>query len=183
VKNSGAGKIAERYVDALFAAIQSPGSLALVEKDMLSLAELIKENADFRAFLTNPLLSRDAQETIVSNLMEKLGVQQATGEFTSLLARNKRLDILAEIIEIFLKKAAANRGEISAELVTAREVSAKQAESVAQSLEKAYGKKVNLSTREDPSLLGGSIINIGSLQLDSSIAGKLNRLQQELKTA
>jgi len=181
VKNSGAGKIAERYVDALFAAIHSPGSLALVEKDLVELAGLIKENADFKAFLVNPLLTRDAQDTIISNLMEKLSVQQTTGQFTSLLARNKRLDILPEIIEIFLKKAAANRGEIAAELVTAREISAGQAESVAKSLEKAYGKKVNLSTREDPSLLGGSIINIGSLQLDSSIAGKLNRLKTELQ--
>jgi F-type H+-transporting ATPase subunit delta len=180
VKNSGAEKIAERYVDALFAAIHSPGSLALVEKDLVELAGLIKENADFRAFLTNPLLTREAQDTIISNLMEKLSVQQTTGQFTSLLARHKRLNILPEIIDTFLKKAADARGEISAELVTAREVSAKQAETIAQSLGKAYGKKVNLSTREDPSLLGGSVINIGSLQLDSSIAGKLNRLKTEL---
>ncbi len=180
MKNSGAGKIAERYVDALFAAAQEAGTLAKVEKDLAGIAGLIKENADFRAFLTNPLLTRQAQDTIISNLMEHIGVQQATGQFTSLLARHKRLNILSEIIDIFLKKAADARGEISAELVTAREVSTGQAEAVAQSLGKAYGKKVNLSTREDPSLLGGSIINIGSLQLDSSLAGKLNRLKTEL---
>ncbi len=181
MKNSGTGKIAERYVDALFAVAQDAGVLEVVEKNLFSLAEIIRGNADFQAFLTNPLLTREAQDTIISNLMEKLGVQQITGQFTSLLARHKRLEILPEIIDIFLKKAARERGEISAEMVTAREVSAKQVEIIAQSLSKAYGKKVNLDTREDSALLGGSIINIGSLQLDGSLAGKLNRLKQELK--
>lgn len=183
MKNPGSKKIAERYAHALFDVAQQSGILAVVEKDLQVLADLIKENADFRAFLHNPLLTRAAQGAIAGNILQSIGTNAVTSQFIALLAHNKRLDMLPEIIIIFLEKAAKGRGELAAELITARSVSDKETGAIAQSLGKAYNKKINLRVREDPSLLGGVIINIGSMQLDSSLAGKLNRLEQALKTA
>lgn len=180
MKNSGAGKIAERYVDALFDVALDAGIVDNIEKDLTALAGLIRENADFRAFLTNPLLTSEAQGAIAANVMKSTGANQLTAQFIALLTRQKRLDILPEMIALFIKKAQVGRGEISAELISAKPVPAKESSAIAQALSKAYDKKVNLSVSEDPALLGGTIIKIGSLQLDSSIAGKLNRLKTAL---
>ncbi len=180
MKNTGSGKIAERYVNALFDVALDAGIVDTIEKDLTALAGLIRENADFRAFLTNPLLTREAQGAIAANVMKSIGVNQLTAQFIALLAHQKRLDILPEMIALFIKQAQTGRGEISAELIAAKAVSAKESGAISQALSKAYDKKVNLSVREDPALLGGTIIKIGSLQLDSSIAGKLNRLKTAL---
>lgn len=182
MKNSGSRKISERYVSAVFDVALANNNVPSIEKDLSAIAGIIKESADFQDFLHNPLLTREAQGKIAANLMQKIGVNQLTSQFIGLLAHNKRLDLLAEIIEIFLEKAASARGELSAELVVAQPVSQKESAQVAQSLGKAYNKKINLTVRENPEILGGTIINVGSLQLDSSLAGKLNRLRQELKT-
>lgn len=183
MKNSGSKKISERYVKAIFDVAGQSSALLAVEKDLSLLADLIKENADFRDFLHNPLLTRDAQASIANALLGKIGAHAVTVKFIVLLAHNKRLNILPEIIAIFLEKAAVSRGEMAAELVAARAVSAKESAAVAESLSKAYSKKIKLSVRENPALLGGTIINIGSVQLDSSLAGKLNRLKTALHAA
>lgn len=183
MKNSGSRKISERYVSAVFDVAVSNNSVSATSKDLQAIAGLINESAEFQDFLHNPLLTREAQGKIAANLMQKIGVNQLTGQFIGLLAHNKRLDLLPEIIEIFLEKAATQRGELSAELVVAQPISQKESAQVAESLSKAYNKKINLTVREDPEILGGTIINIGSLQLDSSLAGKLNRLKLALNAA
>jgi F-type H+-transporting ATPase subunit delta len=183
VKNSGSKKIAERYVAALFDVAAANNSLFMVEKDLLTLADLLKENVDFVDFLHNPLLTRAQKGKITNNLLKQLGAHQTTAQFITLLAASKRLDLLSEMIEIFLKKAVASRGELGAELVVACAISPTEASAIADSLGKAYNKKITLNVREDASLLGGVIINVDSLRLDGSLAGKLNRLKQTLKVA
>lgn len=183
MKNSGSRKISERYVSAVFDVAVANNSVSTIEKDLLEIGNLIRGTPDFQDFLHNPLLTREAQGEIAAILMQKIGVSPLTAQFIALLAHHKRLNLLPEMIEIFLEKAASERGEISAELVVSQKISEKESAQVAESLSKAVGKKINLSVREDPTILGGTIINVGSLQLDSSLAGKLNRLKQELKVA
>lgn len=183
MKNSGFKKIAERYVTALFAVATAENSIADVEKDLAALAALLAESSDFRAFLHNPLLNRNAQVEIAGVVLKTLGVHDITQKFIALLANHKRLELLAEVIQLFLEKAMISRGELAAELVSAAVLSDAQAAPIADKLSKAYNKKITLKLRADASLLGGAIINIGSTQLDGSLAGKLNRLQLSLKAA
>jgi F-type H+-transporting ATPase subunit delta len=183
MKTSGSKKISERYVTALFEVAQQAGALSVVEKDLSAIAALLKASADFRAFLHNPLLSRSAHEKVAGEVLKHIGTNKVTNHFISLLARHKRLEFLPEIIELFLKKAASMRGELAAELITAKPVSKDSAIAVANALSTAYNKKIALTTHENPAILGGAIINIGSLQLDGSLAGKLNRLKTALHTA
>lgn len=183
MKNSGSRKISERYVSAVFDVAVANNNVSAIEKDLLEIGSLIRETPDFQDFLHNPLLTREAQGKIAAILMQKIGVSPLTAQFIALLAHNKRLNLLPEMIEIFMERAATSRGELAAELVVAQKVSDKESAEVAQSLSKAVGKKINLSVREDPEILGGTIINVGSLQLDSSLAGKLDRLKLALKAA
>ena len=183
MKNSGSKKIAERYVTALFEVAVAANSLPAVEKDLLAIENSLESNADFRAFLHNPLLNREAKAKIAETILKSLGANKVTSQFIALLAAHNRLNLLPEMIVLFLEKAASARGELAAELVVARAISDAETGAIAEKLGKAYNKKINLQVSEDASLIGGSIINIASLRLDGSISGKLSRLRQELKAA
>lgn len=183
VKNSGSKKIAERYVSALFDVAVDAGVLEAVEKDLQAIASILENNADFRAFIINPLLTRNAQEQVAAAVLSRLNVNKITAQFIALLARAKRLDILGEMIALFLEAVASARGEMAAELVSAKPVSGAESKKIAEKLGAAYNKKITLTTRADASLLGGVIINVGSVQLDGSLAGKLNRLKTALRAA
>lgn len=183
MKTSGSQKIAQRYVSAFFDAAQQTGALSAVEKDFSTLATLIETHADFRAFLANPLLSAAAQEATIVAVLQSLGAHALTVESLALLARKKRLTLLADVAAQFQTRAEQARGEMRAELVVAKPVSSEERAKVAAALGKACGKKINLSVREDRALVGGVVINVGSLQLDDSLAGKLNRLKTALHTA
>jgi len=189
VKTSGTTRIAERYVKALFDVAQSStlknsaAALDSIEKDLAAVGRALDESADFRHFLTNPLLTRQAQAGAVKALLAKMKAQALTQQFMATLAHQRRLGILPEIIAMFTKWAQAARGEMAAELIVAAPMKDKETALVAKGLGKAYGKTMNLTVRQDASLLGGIMVKIGSLQLDGSLAGKLARLNQILRAA
>jgi len=180
VKASGSRQIAQRYVKALFDV--SAKSQAAVEKDLQALESAL-ESPEFRALLSNPLLTRAQQAKAADAVLAKIKADKVTRQFVALLARQKRLNLLPEIIALYQNLAAATRGEMKAEIISAVPLKAADIAAISAKLGETYGKKILVETREDPELLGGVIIKIGSLQLDSSLAGKLTRLTNKLKAA
>jgi len=183
VKNAGSKRIAERYVKALFDVAKGANALADVEKDLGELASLLVQSKELKAFIANPLIGRAQQAAAMTALLTKAKAHKLTVDFVAALARAKRLDVLAVIVAQFIERAATARGEIGAVVTTPAKLGDKDAGVLAEKLTKAYGKKVNLQLEEDASLLGGMIVKIGSIQLDSSLAGKLDRLRLSLKAA
>lgn len=177
---TSAHQIAERYARALFDVAGK--SRDQIEADLLSLAAAMKDSATAKA-LANPLLSKQQLEKALAAALDKLRASDATRKFIALLSEKKRIAVLPEISAIFSTLAAAARGELHAELISAAPLSAKEVENVRARLAKAYGKDIVLETRQDASLLGGVIIKIGSVQLDASLAGKLMKLETRLKAA
>jgi F-type H+-transporting ATPase subunit delta len=180
---TGAKRIASRYVKALFDVAKSASSVEAVEKNLASLKNALEESADFRHFLTNPLLSRSAQADVMKAMLAKMKAHKVTSQFMAALAQHRRLPILPEIINLFAETAQAARGEMSAELIAAGALKSKEVDMVSERLSKIYGKTVTLDVRQDKNLLGGVMIKVGSVQLDGSLAGKLNRLGLALKIA
>jgi F-type H+-transporting ATPase subunit delta len=183
MKTTGAKRIASRYVKALFDVAQAASAVEAVEKDLAALGDSLKESEDFQHFLTNPLLSRQAQADVMKAMLAKMKAHKVTQPFMAALAQHRRLPILLEIIELFADAAQAARGEMKAELIAAATLKPKEISMVSERLGKIYGKKVNLGVRQDKNLLGGVMIKVGSVQLDGSLAGKLDRLGLALKTA
>lgn len=175
--------IAARYVSALFDAAKDASALAPVEKDLRDLAIAVRDNKSLAEFMASPLLNRAQQAKIIEALAASLGVHAITQSFLVVLASQKRLETLPEIAVQFACKAQEARGEMSAQIVTAQPISKEEEAEVAAHLGKAYGKKVTLTTSQDKKLLGGAVVKIGGLQLDASLAGKLERLEQSLKAA
>ena len=110
-----------------------------------------------------------------------LGLSPVSKNFLGVLAENRRLSALPEIIRAFSAIAAAQRGEATAEVTSAHALDDLQVEQLRQKLEAREGRNVKIKTSVDPDLLGGLVVTIGSKRIDSSIRTRLNSLAQAMK--
>ncbi len=177
------GGIAGRYATALFELADDAGALEPVEKDLSDLGAIIEENADLRLMLTNPVFSREDQGRALSAILNKAGAHDLSRSFVGLVAQNRRLFVLPDMIKAFRALLADKRGEISAQVTSARALSEDQRKDLAATLKKALGQDVSLSLAVDPALLGGLVVKVGSRMVDSSIRTKLNTLKIAMKEA
>lgn len=175
--------VAGRYAAALFDLARESGVVGTVEKDFANLTAAIDASADLRAFLKSPVYDRADQLNAVTALAERAGYHALTVNFLKLIAKNRRLFALADMIRAFRALAADARGEIGAEAMTAAPMNDEQVKALRLEIERMVGKAVNLETRVDPDLLGGLVVKIGSKMVDASLKTKLNRLKTVMKKA
>ena len=98
-----------------------------------------------------------------------------------MLAEKNRAGEIEEIAREFERLVAEEEGILGVELTTAVELSDEEARDVIEQIEKASGRKVEATRNVDPDLIGGLVLQVGSLRLDASVRGRLNRLRRELK--
>ena len=175
--------LAGRYAVALFELAQEQDALDAVAGDLHNLRDLLEESADLKRLIRSPVLSRDEQARALAAVGERAGFAPLTRQFLGLLAHNRRLFALPDVIEAYDAMLAEHRGEVGAEVVSAVALSDEQLESVKQRLTAAVGQTVQLSTAVDPSLLGGLVVRVGSRMIDASIRTKLHQLELALKGA
>jgi F-type H+-transporting ATPase subunit delta len=97
------------------------------------------------------------------------------------MAQKRRLFVLPMVLRAVRAQIAESRGEMTAEVVSAKALTKTQADKLAQALSASVGKKINLNATVDESLIGGLIVKVGSKMIDSSIRSKLNSLQNTMK--
>lgn len=175
--------VVHRYAVAFFDLAREQDVLGPLEADLTSLQSALSESEDLRRLAVSPVFDTDAKLAGFSAVLDRLDAHELTRNFIKLLARNRRLSDVAAIISAFQEFAADHRGEVAAEAVVARALSDDQSKALRNQIESSIGKSVNLSTRVDPTLLGGLVVKVGSRMIDSSLRTKLNRLQQTLKEA
>lgn len=173
--------LAGRYAVALFELASEAGTVTAVESDLETLDRALAESEDLRALTTNPEISRAAKGSAVEGVAALLGLSPLTGKFLGVLADNRRLSALKDVIRAFRAIAAAQRGEIGAEVASAHPLTDAQLEQLKAKLTAREGRTVKLATRVDPDLLGGLVVTIGSRRIDGSIRTRLNSLAQAMK--
>lgn len=178
---TGVSGLADRYAAALFDLADEQKALDAVAADLQTLRAMLRESADLRRLIRSPVLSRADQGKAVLAIAEQAAVSQLTRNFLGLLAQNRRLFALLEMIGSFLARLAARRGEVTAQVVAAQPLSEQQREAVNEQLRRAVGRKVAVDIQVDPSLLGGLVIKVGSRMVDASLRSKLHRLQLAMK--
>ncbi len=178
---TGESGLAERYATALFALADERRALDAVAGDLASLRTLLAESADLRRLIRSPVIARNEQGNAIAALAERAELQQITKNFLGLLARNRRLFALPEMIRHFLAELARRRGEVTAEIAVAQELSQAQRERITAELARAAGQKVALDIRVDSSLLAGLTVRLGSRLVDASLKSKLHRLEMAMK--
>lgn len=173
--------LAGRYASSLFELASEAGVVTAVEGDLDTLAEALRESAELSALIRNPEVSRDALGRVLAGVGEHLGLAQLTRNFLGVLAKNRRASELPAVIRAFHAIAAAQRGEVSAEVASAHPLSDEQLSALEQKLRAREGRTVKLKSRVDPDLLGGLVVTVGSKRIDGSIRTRLNSLAQAMK--
>lgn len=180
-RTSPVSGVAERYAAALFDLALDEEALDSVEADLSLLSALIDGNADLRRLVFSPVFSADEQQRAIGAVADRAGVGEIVGNLVRLMARNRRLFALPGVIRAFTARLAAHRGEVTAEVVSARPLSDEQAAALKAALKESLGKEVAVDARVDPAILGGLIVRVGSRMIDGSIRSRLTSMMTQLK--
>ncbi len=183
MENSGGitASLQGRYASALYELASESNKVSAVEGDLDQLGQAILASSDLASLIRNPRLTRDGAATAMTNLGTHLKLAPLTQQFLGVLAHNRRLAALPQIVSAFAGIAAAARGELNATVTSAHPLSAAQVSAIAAKLKAREGKDVKLTATVDPEILGGLIVRIGSTQIDSSIRTRLNTLANAMK--
>ena len=177
------GGLAGRYAIALYELADEAKALDAVADDLRALRRMIEESRDFDKLVRSPLIGRGEKAAAVHEILTQAGAGELVRRFAVVTARNGRLFILSQIVDAFLAELARRRGQVTADVVSARELSDPQQAAVAEALNQRFGGQVSVRVRVDPSLIGGMIVKIGSRMIDFSLKSKLQRLQLAMKGA
>jgi F-type H+-transporting ATPase subunit delta len=170
-----------RYASALFDLASEKGFVTAVESDLDSLGQAIVVTPDLADLIRNPRVGRADATKAIDAVAQVIGVSELTRNFLGVLAQNGRLAALPEIVRAFATIAAAQRGEVTAEVTSAHPLDDQQVAQLAQKLKTREGKEVKIKATVDPEILGGLVVRIGSRQIDGSIRTRLNSLAQKMK--
>nr|WP_206069461.1 F0F1 ATP synthase subunit delta [Novosphingobium olei] len=173
--------LAGRYASALYDLANEQGFVAAVEADLEKLAAAVRESDDLAALIRNPQIGRDAAGRAVDAVANLLALSPLTRNFLGVLAGNRRLSALPDVVRAFVTIAAAMRGEVTAEVTTAHPLDDSQLAAITEKLAAREGKAVKVKASVDPEILGGLVVRIGSQMIDSSIRTRLNSLAQAMK--
>jgi F-type H+-transporting ATPase subunit delta len=166
------------YARALYQAARDGNRLAPVREELGDFVEAQRQVPELRELLRNPQLD---QRLKASALEELLGAEEElVRNFLLLLAEKGRAGEIEEIVREFERLAAQEEGILDVELTTAVELSDAEAHDVIEQIEKASGRRVEATRRVEPDLIGGIVLQAGSMRLDASVRGRLDRLRQEL---
>jgi F-type H+-transporting ATPase subunit delta len=175
--------VAGRYAAALFDLANDEKKVANVEGDLAKFQELLDMSSDLTSLVRSPLYSSDEQSTAIEKVAAKAEIGPLTINFLKLIAKNRRLFAVSDMIKAFRALVAKSRDEVTAEVTSAVALNNEQVAELRSALKASVGKDVKLATQVDPSLLGGLIVKIGSRMVDSSLRTKLSNLRLSLKGA
>ena len=182
-ETTGVSGLAERYAAALFDLADERRMLDEVATDLRQLRAMLQASGDLLRLIRSPVLSRDQQAKADRRRSpSSAGLSPLVRDFLAVVARNRRLFAVPAMIEAFLAKLAARRGEVTAEVFAAQPLSEAQLAALNEQLRRSIGSRVSVDVRVDPGLIGGLVVKLGSRMVDGSIKSKLQRLQLAMKS-
>jgi F-type H+-transporting ATPase subunit delta len=173
-------KVAEPYAEALLELAKSNGSLKETTNDMNIVTQFLANSSDLKKFLGNPLITNEAEKTVVKDLFGEQ-IDGSTLKFLLLLVDRGRIEVLDSIAQKFLELSYKQDSIEIAKITSSIQLSADQQQSIAEKLKTITGaKQIKLALKVDPQLIGGFTIEIGSKMIDTSIRGQLKQISSLL---
>ena len=173
--------VAGRYASALFDLAANANALDSIGEELASVGRMIDESDDLRRLVRSPVFSAEEQGAALAKILDSAGIKGLTANFIGLVARNRRLFALRDMIRGFQGLLAAHRGEVTADVVTAHPLDYAQTAALKDAIKASVGKDIQIATRVDPALLGGLVVKVGSRMIDTSLRTKLNSLKIAMK--
>ena len=173
--------LAGRYANAVFELAQEEKSVEAVERDFVTLRTLIDQNPDLARLVKAPVFTRDEQSRTMKAVLEKMGAANLTSKFILTIAAKRRLFALGDIIRAYERLVAKLRGEVQAQVTSARTLSDAETLELKAILKSKLGRDPRLEAKVDPNLLGGLVVKVGSRMIDSSLRTKLNSIRAAMR--
>ncbi|MDA0781341.1 MAG: F0F1 ATP synthase subunit delta [Rickettsiales bacterium] len=175
--------LSKRYAKAVFELALESKSVDKVQKDFVSLQELLKESQNLREAVQNPVISKSEQHNAMLFILKKIGVNDITEKFIKVLIDNGRLKILYDVASSYFEMVKEHNGEVTANIISAKPLLKKQITDIEKSLSKTLNKTVTAQEQVDEAILGGIIVRVGSKMIDASVSGGLEKLKVITKQA
>jgi F-type H+-transporting ATPase subunit delta len=180
-ETTGVSGLAERYAAALFDLADERRTLDEAASNLRQLRAMLQASGDLLRLIRSPILSRHQQGQAMDVVAERAGFSPLVRDFLAVVARNRRLFAVPAMVEAFLAKLAARRGEVNAQVIAAQPLSEAQFATLNEQLRRSIGSRVSVDVRVDPRLIGGMVVKVGSRMVDGSVKSKLQRLQLAMK--
>ena len=171
---------AGRYAKALLDVAIKEADPVRIEPELASFAELYSTNEDLRKALTNPAVPVQAKRGVIEQLSARLAPSKPLAKLLRLLAERDRLELLPDLLTAYRDRLMDYQQVVRAEVVSAMPLPEAQAKQLQDKLANVTGRTVTMTTRVDPSIIGGVVARVGSTVYDGSVATQLQRMKDRL---
>ncbi|PPR45218.1 MAG: ATP synthase subunit delta [Alphaproteobacteria bacterium MarineAlpha5_Bin6] len=169
--------ISDRYASALYELAIEANKVDATINDLKLVQKIIGGNKDLKLLIKSPLISSQDKLKVFMKIFSNQGINDLTDNFLKVIANNKRFAYLSLIISQFMKINSAKRGDVTAEITSADELTEEQKNEIVNKLKVKLGDKLSLNYKIDNSIIGGLIVKVGSKMIDSSLVSKINKLK------
>jgi F-type H+-transporting ATPase subunit delta len=173
--------VAGRYASALFELAQEAGQVDEIGRDLDRFDAMVGESPDLARLLRNPVFTADEQARAVGAVLDHSGIGGLAGNFIRLVAANRRLFALPQMIRAYRELVANAKGIVRAEVTLAASPSDAVMNDIRAALKDLAKSEVAMDVKIDPSLIGGLIVKMGSRMVDASVRTKLNSIRHSLR--
>jgi F-type H+-transporting ATPase subunit delta len=172
-----------RYARALFdVALAEKADLSRIETDLAGFADLLTQNPELNKVLLNPAVPAPRKHAVVQQLVDRAALSPVVAKLLLLLAARDRLVLLEDMLDAYRHRLLDHQKVVRAEITTAAPLDATRVRSIETTLARVTGRKVLLTSRVDPGVIGGLVARVGDTVYDASIATQLQRMRKELET-
>ena len=179
-KSTFSNSTSRSYALALYELGKDSSEIEKIEIEMKGLKKLLNESSNFKEMILSPAASIDEKKNVMMSIAELNNFSMILKKFLGFISSKNRLFFLDKIINSFLNLASHNKGEVNAKLVSSKELSIEEKKMIQDELSKDFKSKLNIDYKFDSKLIGGLIIQVGSLMIDTSIRTKLKKLEKNM---
>ena len=182
-KSTFSNSASNSYATALYELAKENSVLEKIENDIKSLKKIISENSNFEEAISSPTITKDDKKNIMFTIADKSNFDLLLKKFLGFVALKNRLFFLNKIIDSFLNLVSINKGELKAQLISPKELSADEQKKIQKELSENFKHPLNINYKHDPDLIAGLVIQVGSVMVDTSIKTKLKKLEKNMVEA
>ncbi len=175
--------MAGRYATALFDLARESNAIDAVKADLDRFDAMVAESADLTRLVRSPAFSAEEQLAALTSILEKAGIGGLAAQFLKMVASNRRLFAIRDMIRGYRELVADFKGEATAEVTVAEALKGDHLDALRSALKAVSGKNVDLNIKVDPSIIGGLVVKLGSRMVDGSLRTKLNAIRHAMKEA
>jgi F-type H+-transporting ATPase subunit delta len=173
--------IAARYATAVFGLAKDASDLKNLESNVEDLGAALDASAELRDVISSPVYSRDDQANVITAVAKKMKLMPIVSNTLALMASKRRLFVLPALVAQLRALIAEEKGEVTAEVISAKAMTKTQTDKLAKAIKSRIGKDVKIDATVDESLIGGLVVKVGSQMIDTSIRSKLSSLSNVMK--